>query len=446
MKIAFYFAMELWGAIFCFLAMLWLFINHNPYRKVRNAMIDVVGCNAILSFFDAFAWLFRGRPGVVSLIVLKISNFMVFFATLFMLLAVVRYFEVCAELYSGDKPNTDKQKGSFTYVLRMIFRIDVIIGIVTIAIGAWSGMMYYFDEQNLYHRGPYFAILQVPGIIAMGLMAASVILGRKRLSERLRRFIAFSLIPPVSAVIIQMFIYGYSMLNIAITFSILMLFVEYTLTSSEKAKEDSDRLHQMQVKLMLSQVKPHFIYNVLNTIYYLCKKDPEKAQQAIVVFTRYLRGNLDSLGKDERITLKQEMINTTNYAQLEEMRFGERLHMEYDIKVDDFLVPALCVQSMVENAVKHGVCNKREGGTVRIASREVSDAYIIEVTDDGVGYHPEKKADDGRSHIGVTNTRGRVESMCRGTFDIHAGEDGTGTYVTIRIPKEAEGLEAKATA
>ena len=122
------------------------------------------------------------------------------------------------------------------------------------------------------------------------------------------------------------------------------------------------------------------------------------------------------------------------YLYLEKLRFEEDLNIEYDLQGGDFYLPALSIQPIVENAVKHGTGAKLDGGTVCIATREEEDAFVVTVSDDGVGFDPDKDLSDGREHVGIRNVRERVQKMCGGSLSITSRE-GEGTTAVIRIPK-----------
>lgn len=211
--------------------------------------------------------------------------------------------------------------------------------------------------------------------------------------------------------------------------------VIYTIASNSKNKSEKEDIERKRIEIMFSQIKPHFIYNVLNTIYYLCEKDPVQAQKAIEEFSDYLRANLDSVSADQIIPFEQELSHINNYLYLEKLRFEDELRIEYDIKTKDFMVPPLTIQPLVENAVKHGLRGSEDGGTVTISTSQGEDGFTITVTDNGVGYDPHYKAKDtkGRAHVGLANVRERLALMCGGTLDIYTAE-GSGTKVTVKIP------------
>jgi sensor histidine kinase YesM len=191
-----------------------------------------------------------------------------------------------------------------------------------------------------------------------------------------------------------------------------------------------------RMAVMMSQIGPHFIYNVLNSIYYLCRKDPEQAQTAVGEFAEYLRANLDGIEHKQLIPAQQELAHVRNYLNLEQMRFGEDLQVELDLQTEDFMIPPLTLQPLVENAVKHGVMKRETGGTVRLVTRREKDRTVVLVEDNGVGFDPDRIQEDGKVHIGIRNVRERLWNMCRATLEIDS-RIGVGTEVRIKIPDQA---------
>ena len=204
---------------------------------------------------------------------------------------------------------------------------------------------------------------------------------------------------------------------------------------ARRAKKLEKELEDSRIAIMLSQMQPHFIHNILNVIYYLCGKNPAAAQAAVSKFSDHLRNNLEALSQKELITFRKELDHIQTYLELEQIRFGDELSVIYDIEEDGFLLPVLSVQPLVENAVKHGVAKKRGGGVVTISSRQTEEAYQITVTDTGVGFDVDRYMDDGKVHVGLINIRKRLASRMNATVDIDSVQ-GSGTTVTVTIPKE----------
>jgi LytS/YehU family sensor histidine kinase len=200
----------------------------------------------------------------------------------------------------------------------------------------------------------------------------------------------------------------------------------------EKELEDS------RITIMLSQIKPHFLYNVLNTIYHLYRKEPEIAQEAVSSFAEYLRCNMLSIEKTESIPFSEEYRHIQTYLSLEQIRFRDKLDVVYDVDVTDFRVPPLTVEPLVENAVKHGVTKKRGGGIVTISTNRTDKAVQITIADTGVGFDPDNYMDDGKPHVGIRNVRERLENMVGGSLSISSSENGTVAVVMIPV-KEGNG-------
>ena len=189
-------------------------------------------------------------------------------------------------------------------------------------------------------------------------------------------------------------------------------------------------LAEQRFNTMLSQIKPHFIYNSLSAIAEI-DGVPEKAQKAIVGFSDYLRENLDAITASELVSFDKESEHVKKYIDLEKLRFGDKVKVVFDLRYTDFLLPALTVQMLVENAVKHGITKKYEGGTVTVSTEKDGSDIIVTVRDDGVGFDTEKTLSG--SHIGLNNIRNRLEYSVGGTLDI-VSEIGKGTVATITIP------------
>ena len=201
----------------------------------------------------------------------------------------------------------------------------------------------------------------------------------------------------------------------------------------ERAEKE---LYEAKVQIMVSQIRPHFMYNALSSIAILCKLDPETAYKATVTFSDYLRGNMDSLKQTAPVPFTKELEHLKKYLYIEKLRFDEQLNIVYDIQAEDFSVPQLSIQPIVENAVKHGVGMKEDGGTVTIATRETEEAFEVIISDDGVGFDTEApKKDDGRSHVGMENTRRRLKDMCNADLII-TSKPGEGTTARVVIPKD----------
>jgi sensor histidine kinase YesM len=204
--------------------------------------------------------------------------------------------------------------------------------------------------------------------------------------------------------------------------------------ASARAKELEYELQNSRVSIMISQIQPHFLYNVLTSICCLCDKNPRQAKSALIQFSEYLRTNLDSIKCRSLVSIEQELTHVRTYLNLEMMRFDDALNVEYDIGCNHFMLPPLTIQPLVENAVKHGVGRTEKDGTVKIIVAQTENAYEIKVIDDGVGFDTSRMPEDGKQHVGIANVRHRLESMINGKLEIES-EIGKGTTAIVTIPR-----------
>lgn len=196
--------------------------------------------------------------------------------------------------------------------------------------------------------------------------------------------------------------------------------------------EQEHQLAESRMALLISQIKPHFIYNTLGSIEQLCTEQPETAAGLVHNFARYLRGNFGELDNPSPIRLHQEMEHVQCYVSIEKIRFPD-ITVVFDLQSEDFLLPALSVQPLVENAIKHGLMQLTSGGTVRVSTWETEDDYFVRVEDNGGGFCTDSLWED-RSHVGLRNIRDRVRAMCGGSLEVRS-QPGAGTTVTIQIPR-----------
>ena len=195
------------------------------------------------------------------------------------------------------------------------------------------------------------------------------------------------------------------------------------------------QLTESRVSTMMSQIRPHFIYNTLGSIEQLCELDPPKAGELVHNFAKYLRGNFGELDNPKPILMSQEMEHVRHYINIENVRFPD-MTFTFEMRSEDFRLPALTVQPIVENAIKHGLMKLEKGGSIRVISYETDTDYCIMVEDDGVGFDTSKLLDD-KKHIGIRNIRARLEVMVDGKLEIDS-TPGVGTKVLITIPKEGK--------
>lgn len=345
--------------------------------------------------------------------------------------------------------------GIITYFLKETKRIGYI---VTIASGVSIGIYFvlpvltdvYFYDTWL----PWVITQSVANIVLLGCLIKEYIASSKK--ERLVHMGMALLVLAFEADAVATAIglweggaiskYVFVVLFIAALFVVLRLILG-NINAATKAKElelqrsrlEAEKnlveaeLKESRISIMLSQIQPHFIYNTLGTIERMCLKDPQKAFDLVRNFSLYLRGNFSELDSVTPIRFADEIKHVEYYVNIEKVRFPD-MSIEYDVEATEFVLPALSVQPLVENAIKHGLMRLETGGTVKIHSYETPTHFCVEVTDDGVGFDTDAPIDE-KKHVGLRNIRGRLSAMVDGELILES-KPGVGTKAIIMIPKE----------
>lgn len=200
-----------------------------------------------------------------------------------------------------------------------------------------------------------------------------------------------------------------------------------------RASQLEGDLAEAQLRVLRSQIHPHFLFNTLNSISALLRKDPEMAERMIARLADLLRSTLDS-GADQEVPLQQELTLLQTYLDIQKMRFGERLRVETKVASDASaeLVPNLILQPVVENAIRHGIAPRATGGTVEIRACCEAGGLVIDVIDDGPGFGESRHVSEG---IGISNTRERLHQLygMAGFLTIGNAPAG-GAWVRLHIP------------
>ena len=208
------------------------------------------------------------------------------------------------------------------------------------------------------------------------------------------------------------------------------------------------RLMEAEVRALRAQISPHFVYNSLNAIASFVRTDPDRARSLLLEFADFTRYSFRRHG--EFTTLADELRSVERYLILEQARFGDRLSVKLSIapEVLPVAVPFLCIQPLVENAVRHGLEGGAGTGTITIQAHDRGRDCVIEVEDDGAGDDPEKvrralAGDTSTDSVGLGNVDGRLRTTYGDQYGLVVETaPGAGTKVTVRVPKFAPGVSA----
>lgn len=430
--------------IIAVLFIMMIFVSRLLQKKLNNTKCPfcVFTLNLILLLIcNLTTWILDGmnvtpsyHPGLYKLdLILTVFDFF------FYCLASVSFYYYLTASMSDIGIGYKKSRNRLIVVL--VIQCFISGGIFASSIN--NGWLYTFaaDGYTYYHL-PYWILVSL-SVPSLWISFYTVIKNRRLFKKRRTAlYLSYLTVPLVLLIFDQIFSLSLSYISIALIVSAIYIDVdiqqnrELLEQEAEIAKQNVE-MTEMKVNLMMSQIQPHFLYNTLSTIAYLCRKDPKEAEKTVSEFSDYLRANLRSINALHPILFEAELNHVENYLKIQQRRFPRQMNVEYDIKAVNFRIPALTLQSIVENSVRHGVEASFDMTTIRISSYETEYSFIVSIQDNGPGFDITKTPDDGRSHIGIASVKSRLETMVGGSLQIES-EPGKGTCVTITIPKDKE--------
>lgn len=184
----------------------------------------------------------------------------------------------------------------------------------------------------------------------------------------------------------------------------------------------------------LKRLQPHFMFNALSCIRYLCSEDPHSAEIAVEQFSAFLRGSLRAFKLTEPISFEEELDCFKSYWELVKLRFKERVQIDYYLEATDFKIPAMVLSPLVANALKHGILKRPEGGKITIITLQLEGMAVIKILDDGAGFAPgvNPNATSPEGNLAVIGKR--LQEMCGATLTV-SNHPGKGASIIIKIPE-----------
>ena len=305
------------------------------------------------------------------------------------------------------------------------------VHIILTIIAQFTDVFYCVTADNEFIRGPLWWLWPTPLVLIMILNITGMFKRRNKLSKKRLIALLIYLLPMTAAIITHMFIsvelfviFGMALLAMIMFGLILSDNIEqYTRQQQEIARE---RTHALML-----QIRPHFVYNTLTSIYCMIEDNPAKAKEVTGEFTNYLRSNFTAIAQDTPIPFTKELEHSKAYLAVEQARFEGQIFYEFDTPVINFRLPALTLQPIVENAVKHGLDPELDPLHIYVKTRQTNSGIEIIIENDGPDFNP---TNDNKPHIALDNIRQRLEIMCNGTLDI-SPRNGGGTVVAVTIPQ-----------
>ncbi len=408
-------ALDLFGIVVLVIILFSCLEERIKKESTSNSFIFIILSVLLALTADIVSWIGEGNPCLATMTTVgnTIASCVGYVTTLFFMLYMRK------NLFSRSRVAT---------VVTYAVCVAGIFSVIVISINSYNGIFFGINTSGHYvHNGGTIAMLcylQFP-VFAL-LTTALMVISAQGISARTRiSYMLYILFPTVGTILDYLF-HGLSLAYIGMVTSIMII---YTNIYLQKRK----LISKQRTALMISQINPHFMYNTLSAIAALCEIDPKEAKSLTVEFSSFLRQNLETLSTNKLIPIEQELKHVGCYLKIEKARFKDKINVDYSIQSSGFFLPALTIQPIVENAIKHGITKKSGGGTVKISTYRSDKFFIIEIKDDGIGFEENAILNTSSNHVGIENVRNRLKDMCDGKLDVKSMV-GIGTRVTISIP------------
>lgn len=382
-------------------------------KRYFIAMFSLLLILSVVCFFALLFWYDPSKAAESKIAYLLEDLFLVtpiFMPTLFLL------------HYSGEKIKSS-----------VLFRlVAALLGVyfVLVAVSQFTDVFYYVTPDNQFFRSPFWAFFVTPLAVCMILNTTGLFYRVNKLPKKYFISLLIYLLYMTTIILIHMFYEIELTVVFGMSLFALVSFVLILLDNMNQYMRQQREIANHRASVMVLQMRPHFIYNTMMTVYYLCKQDSDKAQQVTLDFTTYLRNNFAAIASEDTIPFADELKHTQAYLAVEQAQHEGRLFVNFDTPHTHFHVPPLTLQPLVENAVKHGMNPSGEPLHIYVKTLRTNSGSEIIVENNGPGFVP---ANDNEPHIALNNIRQRLEMMCKGKMEITPREGG-GTSVKVTIP------------
>ena len=395
-------------------------LRYNTVLRITEVYLMMLIVNSIFLSSDAVFNLVNGKP---SFYILNFAVNTIHRVCPVALSLLFWFFMVLWE----DRLGVPQKKRS--YILHIAAVADLLFMLANIP------GRYLFDVSRgtgEFAAGPllYFAV--VFPFISIAVFTTHILCSRQSVINKVI-LLAYPILPLIIAVI-QFIVKGPSLVSVAIFFSLLLFFTNLFVRRGREAISRQRDLTLARLQVLQMQINPHFLYNTLASIGSLCDSDPAGAQEMIYQLSDYLHDNFTDIHTPSMISFSEELDHLKSYISIQKMRFPD-IGFEYDLETVDFFIPAMTLQPLVENSIRHGLRKLRDRkGVITVMTKETDAAWTVSVKDNGIGFVPEE-AEDTDEHIGLSNVRARLGMLCGGELEV-TSVPSEGTVCRILLPKE----------
>lgn len=403
-------------------------MSHEAAMVKRRLLLASMWLHLLSTLGGLAAFCCYGQPGILMRHGLAIGSYFSFGFSILTRIAITAY------IYTDEfaKPLRDANAGFLVRLITILNALDLAF----VALNPFMHAYYTFGSNNTLIWGQHVFIHHVLTLAQMLLMLLVVI--QLRVHHDIRTTVRLFLcgVITIIATIIDIMWPGIFLIPVGASLVLMLLSVGVQSRLEEALAQARAEAAESRVRLLSGQIHPHFIFNSLNAIKALITEDPELAESTIQDFSDYLRSHLDVMSSSRLVPFEQELDHVKHYVSLELADPVCPLQVNYDLQAEGFLVPPLTVQPLVENAIRHGLLTRAEGGTVTVSTREDDRLVVVTIADDGRGISSATTRQEQQSRVGIENVRERLERQCGGTLEVQSNAEGT--VATMILPKEGQ--------
>lgn len=402
--------------------------QRGPAIRKRRFLLIAMAAQFVTLTGDLLVRLLAHRPGTAARVAIEAGTFLRSTAAILACVAIMIFVYTDA----SEKPVAYARREPLVLFLWVLNGTNLALVLTNPA----TQLYYRVTEANAVSPGPLAWLYELLMLTQTVLMVPVVV----RLHARHGRWTTIRLLlcglVIGMAAAIDVVWDGLRLTTPAVSIVLVILSVGVQMRLEEDLVQARAEAAESRVRLLSGQIHPHFVFNSLTAIKALVSENPELAESAIQDFSDYLRSHLDVMSAARMVPFPTEIDHVRHYVALEQADPVRPLEVSYELEVEDFLVPPLTVQPLVENAIRHGIRTREEGGHVSIASRRSSGGIEVVVSDDGRGFSSATQRQNQRSRVGIDNVRERIERQCGGSLVVRSDELGT---VAMMLIPESEG-------
>lgn len=431
---------ECWNEVFLLLLILVMQLGKRRDRAnelvsrvkipLTNELIIFYGAIFFYNFFNIITVSYGGSDDAGAYYIMRVGVFCYYLIGAFM---TVFFLDVIKKYIARDNGDRGLER------VIIGFQLLEVPNVLMLLATPFTGALYHIDSANVYHRAWGYYAWQGITILTFLFIGGTALVYRKKTDSFIKQIILTAFVFPTAGFLLSLSASGFNFNNIMVSVSELLMFMLYeknktdvTLKYGHELEKAKTELAEARLNLMQAQIKPHFINNALLAVQEVCYTDPERAAELLDHFARYLRNNINATSSSLPIELRDEVQAVKEYLAIEYADTSKKFQFEFDIRCDGFKVPALSIEPLAENAVKHGIDRYSEESRVILSSFETEDAYHAQIRDNGEGFDLNSET-LGKGGIGLKNTEERLKKLCGGSLEIRR-EDGW-TVAELMIPK-----------